>query len=194
MNAGSQYMAIQKKPTGATWNGMPSSTFMTCGNIPFPPPNNRSLCLYLKEESQEDGMRVLMDVALSRWYSGVVPYWNLVQQRQEQDGLQRSLFVCYEDLVDPFQQEGIFYKILEWMYPGRDMSNQPLPASIRKSLARQQGNQTIYSGGHSTTNDPKLRATLRTLVERLDSEMFHHTIAKSNAIFGCGAASNVMLA
>jgi hypothetical protein len=71
-----------------------------------------------------------MDVALSRWHSGVVPYWNLVWQRHEWDGLQRSLFVCCEDLVDPFQQKGIFYKILEWMYPGRTMSKQPLPQSI----------------------------------------------------------------
>jgi hypothetical protein len=138
-------------------------------------------------------MRVLVDVALSRWHSGVVPYWNLVRQRHEWDGLQRSLFVCCEDLVDPFEQKGIFYKILEWMYPGRNTSKQPLPQSIRKSLARQQRKQTIYSGGHSTRNDPKLIAMLSAFVERLDCEMFNYSVAKSNAIFGCSSKQMPLL-
>jgi hypothetical protein len=30
----------------------------------------------------------------------------------------------------------------------------------------------------------ELRATLHALVERLDPEMFNHTVGKSNAIFG----------
>ena len=43
-------------------------------NISFPPRNNRSLCVYLQEESEEDGILVTMDIALSRWYKGVVSY------------------------------------------------------------------------------------------------------------------------
>jgi hypothetical protein len=96
-------------------------------------------------------------------------------------------------LVDPFEQKGIFYKILEWMYPGRDTSKQPLPQSIRKSLARQQRKQTIYSGGHSTRNDPKLIAMLSAFVERLDCEMFNYSVAKSNAIFGCSSKQMPLL-
>jgi hypothetical protein len=73
------------------------------------------------------------------------------------------------------------------------MSKHPLLQSVRKSLAQQPCNQTIYSGGHSTTNNPKLRVTLSALVERLDSEMFNYSVAKSNAIFGCSSKQMPLL-
>ncbi len=52
-------------------------SFHQRGGISFPPRNNRSICSYLVEESEEDGIRVLMDIALSKWYKGVVPFWRI---------------------------------------------------------------------------------------------------------------------
>lgn len=76
--------------------------------IPFPDAKNRSLCTYLNEESEQDGMRVLIDFALSQWYRGVASYWSMVQNRFQQEGINRVLFICYEDLTDPHQQEAMF--------------------------------------------------------------------------------------
>jgi len=154
--------------------------------IPFPDPKNRSLCKYLVEESEEDGMKVLMDFALSFWYRGVISYHDKVLERFQQNNEQHSLFICYEDLIDPFQQEVLFYQILEWLFPGRDMKNVTMPVEMKESLVKQQERRAVYSGEHSTTNDPKLRARLRALVKRYDRELFNNTVASSNAVFGCG--------
>lgn len=155
-------------------------------DIPYPPRNSRSLCSYLEQESEEDGMRVLMDVALSGWYKGVVPYYNKVQEWLQTNHEQRSLFICFEDLVDPFQQEEIYREILNWLFPGQDMNKTSMPEKAKVCLEQQQRNQTRYSGGHSTVKDGELRARLRGLVERLDRQVFRNTVAQSNAIFGCG--------
>jgi hypothetical protein len=126
-----------------------------------------------------------MYIALSKWYKGVVPYWKLVQERNET--LARSLFVCYEDLVDPFQQEQVFHQMLDWMFPAGETKDVSMPVNMQRSLEEQKRNHTIYSGGHSTENDPELRARLRALVERFDHELFNDTVAASDAIFGCGS-------
>ena len=181
-----------KNKTATAWHSQ--LMFLNMQKVPYPPCNHRSICMYLAQESEEDGIRVLMDIALSSWYKGVVPYWKLVQERLQQGSQQRSLFLCYEDLVDPFQQEEVYHQILEWLFPGQDdvMRNASMPEKIKNSLNRQQqqqrSNQTnAYTGGHATVQDSELRARLRAVVERYDREIFGSTVATSNAIFGCGA-------
>ena len=171
-------------------------------NISYPPRNNRSLCLYLAQESEEAGIKVIMDVALSRWYKGVVAYHKLAVDQQakaaaaaaaarhndDDEIIQRSLFLCYEDLVDPFQQEGLFYQILEFMFPGRknNLTDLHMPMKMKQMLLQQQQNHSHYTGGHASTNDPALRARLRNMVVQYDRELFHDIFATSNSIFGCG--------
>jgi len=163
-------------------------TFHQKLEIPHPPPrNNRSLCSYLEEETEEDGIKVIMDVALSRWYKGVVPYYEKTLAKLQRDQQHQSLFLCYEDLVDPFQQEEVFHDILQHMFPGRNTSNVAMPGKMKASLIKQQQNDSVYSGGHASAHDPKLRARLRKLVERYDDQLFNNTIASSNTIFGCGS-------
>ncbi len=148
-----------------------------------PPRNNRSICSYLSDESEEDGIRVVMEIALSKWYKGVVPYWNLVQGVDDGN---KSLFICYEDLVDPYRQEEIFHKILEWIFPAGEARDASLPVSMRASLEEQKHNSTVYSGRHATENDPELRTRLRDMVKSYDRRLFNNTVASSDAIFGCG--------
>lgn len=162
-------------------------SFHSAAQIPYPSRTNRTICSYLVDESEGDGMRVLMDIALSKWYKGVVPYWKLVHERNET--LPRSLFVCYEDLVDPFQQEQVFHQALDWMFPAGEAKDVSMPVNMKRTLDEQK-RHTIYSGGHSTENDPKQRARLRALVERFDHELFNNTVATSDAIFGCGSGKS----
>jgi len=165
--------------------------------IPYPPRQNRSLCAYLAQESEQDGIPILMDVALSRWYKGVVEYHEKAMAAAAAagvDGVKRSLFLCYEDLVDPMQQEPIFYQILNFLFPSRNnistTDNVHMPPPMKQALLRQQQkNQSQYEGGHASAHDPALRARLRALVEQYDQHLFRGVIASSNAIFGCGEMS-----
>jgi len=117
---------------------------------------------------------------------GVVPYYLKVVLKFLEDHQEKSLFLCYEDLVDPFQQEDMFHQVFEFMFPGRDTSRVEMPENMKASLIEQQKHHSVYSGGHSSNHDPELRARLRRLVKQYDGELFNNTVAKSNAIFGCG--------
>lgn len=140
---------------------------------PNPPRRGRSICQYLDEENEEVGMRTYMDWALTRWYVGIVPYAQAAMARNQEQ--ERTLFVCYEDLVDPQQQEGLYYQLTKFLFPsGIDL---PMPVEPPESE---------YSGGHATEKDPILRARLSALAERLDADVFHGKVAAANALFGCG--------
>jgi len=142
----------------------------------FPPRNGRSICTYLREESEEDGMRVYIDVVLTkmRWCGGVVPYWEAVQQRLQEDPRKRTKFVCYEDLTDPTKVEPLFVEIMDWLFPSGH--NYTLPPDAKQP----------YSGGHATSHNEALRSRLVALVKKLDENVFHEKLGAMQAIFKCG--------
>ena len=128
----------------------------------------------------------------------------------------KTLFLCYEDfLVDPFQQERIYYQIIDFLFPtdaDNDTNNKidwttvaPMPGAMKQALVRQQqqsaqppnqsqpssqynNNNNYYTGGHASSHDPQLRARLKSHVEHWDPQplFFHGAVAESRAIFGCG--------
>jgi hypothetical protein len=151
------------------------------------PCNNRSFCQYLAEEEEETGIRMVMDFALSRWYKGVVPYYEKAQARMYQTSQQKSLFLCFEDLMDPFKQEDLFHGIASFLFPGLNETKEwELPGAMKASIEKQKETHAKYEGGHASSHDPILRERLRNLVEQYDREIFNHTVASSNAVFGCG--------
>jgi hypothetical protein len=152
----------------------------------YPPRNNRSLCHYLQQESDEDGIKVIIDIALSWWYKGVIPYYLQAQEQLKQTHRRKSLFLCYEHLVNPFEQEATFHRMLKHFFPGRNTSSMHMPTKMKTLLIQQQQNHSIYQGGHASTHDAKVRTRLRNLVVQFDQELFDNTVATSNAVFKCG--------
>jgi hypothetical protein len=177
----------------------------------IPSRSNRSFCTYLQEESEENGIKMIIDFGLSRWYKGVVPYYNKVMKQQQQqqrldDSVEnnKTLFLCFEDLVDPFQQEDLFYNIMTFLFPGNNNATTAaanttttmttakrtapwkLPGYIKASLEKQKRSNQTYNGSHASDHDPQLRQRLLQLVQKYDEQTFNYTIFKSNAIFGCG--------
>jgi hypothetical protein len=150
------------------------------------PRHNRSFCQYLQDEPMEIGMPVLMDFALSRWYKGVVPYYEKAKARDQQTGRQRSLFLCFEDLVNPYQQEDLFHQMATFLFPSTNASEWTLPGAIQASIAQQKASHGQYEGGHATNHDAALRQTLRQFAEQLDRDVFGNVVATSSAMFGCG--------
>ena len=161
------------------FNGEPRRTKKNLAwktHIPsIPHRNNRSICTYLKEESLQDGMTAYMDMALFKWYSGILDYWNQVHAMNE--SANRTMFICFEDLSDPLQQEGLFYEIMDWLYPGGHSFQIPIEENAHR----------IYSGGHSTSHDATLRSNLTLLVRRLDAQVFNQSLFQFQQIFECGS-------
>jgi hypothetical protein len=140
----------------------------------YPPRDGRSICKYLTEESEEDGMKVYIACALSWWYHGVDAYVQHARQRQTHQD-QRTLFVCLEDASDPQGEEQVFFTTMDWLFPGGHKRRVP-----RGSIS-----QDPDHGGHATDHSRELRLRLLELVKRYDRELFNSTIARTNSHFGC---------
>jgi len=145
--------------------------------FPFPTPAGRSLCRYLADESEQDGLRVYADFALSAFYYGLMPYWKIVQERHAQEGKQRTMLVCFDELSDPSTKINSYFKVVNWLYPNRANSSFHPPSSIVTHSA--------YSGGHATDHDPRLRSRLIEILGRLDCELFDNLLAFIEDAFPC---------
>jgi len=158
--------------------------------LSYPPRNGRSVCQYVADEPLEIGMRVYVDVALSKWYGGLRRYHEMSQQQLLKDGIQRTMFVCFEDFTDPLQQQQIYDRTMSFLFPTR-ASDDGVTSRNNETLSHFKIPEptpfegAYYSEGHSVNRDPKERAQLRNLVERLDRDFFNNDVSKLDALFGC---------
>lgn len=153
----------------------------------IPPRNKRSFCQYLAEEDEEDGVKMVVDFALSRWYKGVVPYYQKAMEATQESNVNKSLFLCFEDLVNPFKQEDLFYEIASFLFPGLNNTQEwQLPGQLKASIEKQKASHGTYEGGHASNHNPTVRQRLRKMVEKYDQEIFNGAVKLSNAIFNCG--------
>ena len=135
-----------------------------------PPRRNRTVCEYLQDESVEDGMRVYIDVAFGQWYSRLVKNWQLANSAEDRN---RTLFLCYEDLVNPRMQSKTMRQLYKWLFPGGQNS-------LRK------WRRLEYVGGHATSHDAELRSDLKEVIKKLDATIFDNIIASMDEELGCG--------
>ena len=149
--------------------------FMTFSDPPYNPCNGRSICQYLLDEKKEMGMRVYMDVALTRWYFQIIPYWSRLQQLAT--GSDRIKFICYEDLTNTTLTQSIFEESMDFLFPGGH--DYVMPLSLEELTYNQK------QSGHSTTRNSKKRERILKLVARLDKTIFNGTFAAMDAILGC---------
>lgn len=203
-----------------------------------PPRSNRSICQYLVEVTEQQGMRAYVDYALQKYYSGLIPYQQQAENAtisaaaattaendeepntaERSTSSSKSMFVCYEDWMNASKSDNLYSEALEFLYPGGGSANarvkqlrgKQMLSSSNNTGDNVDANTTVvaaapedddgegnhgtttatattysYEGGHATDHDPELRARLREIVYRLDAEVFDNTVAKSNAVFGCG--------
>lgn len=158
-----------------------NKTFEWESKLTFPllsqPRLNRTLCQYLAEESEQDGVRATVDLALSSWYAGLVPHKELVEQLETSSN-SHTLFVCFHELSNPETQESTIQRILDWFYPGGH--------DFTVSVPRHSSSEAIgYKGGHSTIANASDRMRLNALVQQYDRDLFHGMGDKATKLFGC---------
>jgi hypothetical protein len=142
---------------------------------PYPARNGRSICRYVADEPEEVAMRVYIAVALEWWYGGLDEYYRMAKERQGRGETRRTLFLCIEDYPDAPRQSLMFYRIMDWLYPGGHNFTVP-PGVI---------DDDPDHGGHATSSNATDRARLLDLVGRLDREVFHSAISTTDSYFGC---------
>ena len=117
---------------------------------PNPPFDNRSLCAYLNQTSEEAGLAVYIDVIFSLEYNGVVQTYDVLHSSTNTatalDHQNRTLFVCYEELAR--SPEAMKEHVLEVLFSGGGGGggggggdNRPQPWKKRQLLLQLQQQQ-----------------------------------------------------
>ena len=155
-----------------------------------PPAHNRSLCSYLNEESEQDGMRAYVDFSLNNLYRGLLPHKQLVEQVEGGLAEKKTLFVCFRDLENPATRQSEYEKVWKWLYPNPNAVERTRIRDLGLEADREKikgGSETLDtgSGGHGTSRDVELRKRLRALIEKYDLEYFKGIGAETTRLFGC---------
>ena len=120
---------------------------------PSPPRNGRSLCKYIEEESAEAGMQASIDYIFHSLYIVFFQHWALAQSVPEVQ--ERTISICYEDVMDPLNVKVTFDKAINFWYngtigPGRKLWKE----------GRMAGSQSIAQE-HKSSTDAGLKEQLR---------------------------------
>lgn len=138
----------------------------------LPPYKGRSLCDYLKEVSEEVGMRAYIEFIFRVHYSGPFAHWAMSEELPEL--AERTRVVCFDDLRTPDRDLETINWMLDFYYNGTDhkefKGRQP-----SKSAAR----------GHQTSHNPALRARLADMVKRIDETYYDGQIAWVHSVLPC---------
>lgn len=144
------------------------------------PRQNRSLCEYLQDESTELGLHAVVDLAMSSWYAGIMPHYELVRQMEERDEAARTIYICFEQLANPTTQQATMDYILDWLYPGGEHKH-----STAKRRRQEVSSSCRYHGGHSTFVNETERTYLKHVVRQYDEQLFNGLGANVTKLFGC---------
>ena len=154
---------------------------------PWPPGRGRSLCTYLSDESEYHGLHVYMEWATALYLDPILAFAHYRRRAEHEDGRQRTLFWCYEDLI---RQDGsvTVQRLSKWLFPAHPRNDTATATTVPLAQAtRAPTEQRDQFPGHATTSDPVIRNRLLTIIQQLDHDMFHGTIESSNRnVFGCG--------
>jgi len=141
-----------------------------------PPRNNRSMCLYMRDEPIEVGMRAYVDWVFHVKYADILSRWALSQTT----GLarERTLIVCFEDFVSKEKHEAAKQKTVNFFF------NSSTGLTERES---EKGRHEVfdYHGPHATSHDPRTRQLLIETIMTIDRTCFNGEIAWLDSILPC---------
>ena len=149
---------------------------------PDPPANGRSLCRYLEGESTEAGMRAYVEYILHSQY--VTMFNHLALSKEVPEIAERTLVLCYDDLVDPDRADDTMNAALAFWY------NSTTPSTSAAKDSTSNASQLPYKpwtkgppGGrrigkeHASDSDVELRLKLRQVVDDLDAKFYGGDLA-----------------
>jgi hypothetical protein len=145
----------------------------------WPPGKGRDLCQYLAEESEEVGLQVYASWAMACFMYPLLEFRHRRLDMEQQRGWNRTIFVCYEQLMSSTGFASAIPFLHQWFFPH--------PAHLMLILPHPKK----YQGAHATNPDTTIRSRLYATLSRIDWELFHGTIQQGSTEFGCGVAEHV---
>lgn len=177
-------------------------------NIIVDPPNiQRTICEYLSNETDVNGMRAYIGwVFAVKWHDVFERY---AISQQQQITRERTMVVCYDDFIPtsaPSNNDGGYYNqqtidnVYNFLYNGSSyyygvddngnnnnnknsaIAGQPPPPTTTTTAPKI---PIYHDGPHSTSHDPVLRQHLKDVIMELDQNFFNGDIAWLDRILPC---------
>jgi hypothetical protein len=140
---------------------------------PFPVRNKRSLCQYLVDESEEDGLHLYTHMSLHFWFKFMAAQYAFSQSMDDEN---RTMFLCFDQLSSLDTQMVSLQRMVDHLWPG--VHNFRFPENIASNAT--------YTGAHSTSDiADDYKSKLREKVAKLDELYFDREVATINALFHC---------
>jgi len=154
-----------------------------------PPHNNRSLCVYLANETMVDGLKIYIDWVFNVYYDAIDEWMTEGKNNSNNSGSDGTakatnrLHVCFDDITSPEHDLDVLDEIKDHFFPMGDVPNY---TGKRTAGVTKKGVTEAYTGGHSTSHDPTLRAEIRKITEELDRKVFGGELAAFQKRYPCG--------
>ena len=143
--------------------------------MPFPIRKKRSLCQYLVDETEENGLHLYTHMSLHFWFRHIAAQY---AYSQSVDDGNRTMFLCFDRLESNDTRGDSVQRMVAHLWPGGH--------NFRSSSSLSNGN---YAGGHSTKDVARdYKTGLRDTAARLDLQFYAGEIASINSMFDCGTA------
>jgi hypothetical protein len=84
---------------------------------PVVPRNGRSICKYLAEESEQDGLRAFIEFSLVWYWKLLLQFYKLAFQ-PDSKWYGRFGFACYEGFADSGTERVAIGRMMDFLYPG----------------------------------------------------------------------------
>lgn len=142
----------------------------------IPSSSPSSLCSYLANSSEEEGLRAYIEAVFQYYYK---PFYIDFSLSSAVPILKdRVSHVCFEDLAsdDSAAKAAAQGQMLDFLYNTTDARAALLDGGHRRAA---------YEGGHATSHDPALRERLIGVIQRLDEEHYKGDIAWLNETMPC---------
>lgn len=136
-----------------------------------------TLCHYLANRTEEEGMRVYIDWVFHAYYERTFNFWALTSSNWCPSIEKRTRTVCFEDLEDE-SSAAMSREVVAFLTHN---------ASSAMSSRRQSSgvDSPAYSGGHATSKNPALRERLLNVVRQIDREHYNGEIAWLDSVLPC---------
>jgi len=142
---------------------------------PDPPRNDRSLCKYLEEESEEAGLRAYIEYIFHSQYIVMFSTWALAQDVPEVR--ERTKTICYEDVTHPDKANVALNTAIEHWYNGT--SSKPWKGGPPGGGGKQKEQHAASS------RDPEEKERLLRIIKEIDEKYYDGDIAWLDSLLPC---------
>lgn len=136
------------------------------------PPKNRSICQYMVDESEAEGMHAYIETVFRAIYDPILLHWASARIFPELGS--RTKVVCYEDFLTSREkaQDTLDGMMRFWSNGTQNLWVGKLP-------------DLNYSGRHATSHDESLRTRLHQIIQEIDNKYYNGTITLLDFMMRC---------